>query len=64
VQVERAALGPGAGGGVAFEDGDGVAVAVHDAGEGEAGRAGPDHGDTVSHVDTVYYRAARRDSTV
>ena len=39
VQVQRAARGTGVGGGIAFEDGDGVAMAVQDAGEGEAGGA-------------------------
>jgi hypothetical protein len=60
---------PGVGAGIAFEDGDGVVVAVQDAGEGQAGRAAPDHGDTgsdtMSHVDTLYCsRTTYRNSTV
>ncbi|GAA3299732.1 hypothetical protein GCM10020295_38630 [Streptomyces cinereospinus] len=46
--------GAGVGGGIAFEDGDGVVMAVQDAGEGKAGRTAPDHCDAVSHVDTLY----------
>src|SRR5690606_15919973 len=65
VQVQDAALGAGVGGGVAFEDGDGVAAAVHDAGEGEAGGAGADHGDAASHVVTLYFAVTvYRNSTV
>ena len=41
-------------GGIAFEDSDGVTVTVHDAGEGKAGGATPNHGDTMSHSDTLY----------
>jgi hypothetical protein len=65
MQVQRAARGTGVGGGIAFEDGDGVIVAVQDAGEGKAGRAASDHGDTMSHVNTLYfYEAVARNSTM
>jgi hypothetical protein len=55
VQVQRAARGTGVGGRIAFEDGDGVTMVVQDAGEGKAAGAAPDHGDTVSHADTLYF---------
>lgn len=65
MQVERAALGAGVGGGIAFEDGDGVIMTVQDAGEGEAGGTGADNGDTLSHVDTLYFdETAYRNSTM
>ncbi|GII33831.1 hypothetical protein Pmi06nite_72730 [Planotetraspora mira] len=65
VQVERAARGTGVGGGIALEDGDGVTVAVQDAGEGEAGGATPDYSDTMSHADTLYLIiTAYRNSTM
>ena len=66
VQVQRAARRAGVGGGIAFEDGDGVAMAVQDPGEGEAGRAASDHSDTMSHVDTLYFlaSASHRNGTV
>ncbi len=65
VQVQRAARGAGVGSGIAFEDGDGVIMAVQDAGEGKAGRAAPDYGDAVSHVDTLYFPITmHRNSTV
>jgi hypothetical protein len=65
VQVERAARGSGVGGGIAFEDGDRVAMAVQDTGEGEAGRTAPDYSDTMSHVDTLYFSdALYRNSTM
>ena len=54
MQVQRAARGAGIGGGIAFEDGDGVAMPVQDVGEGKAARTASDHGDTVSHIDTAY----------
>jgi hypothetical protein len=55
VEVQRAARGTGVGGGIAFEDGDGLIVAVQDAGEGKAGGAASNHGDAVSHIDTPYF---------
>ncbi|GAB4101627.1 hypothetical protein GCM10028790_06450 [Micromonospora taraxaci] len=58
VQVKRAAGRTGVGGGITFEDGDGVTVAVQDSGEGKAARAAANDGDTLSHVDTPY-RAIR-----
>jgi hypothetical protein len=65
VQVQRATRGTGVGGGIAFKDGDGVIMAVQDAGEGNAGRAAPDHCDAVSHVDTLYFTITmHRNSTV
>jgi hypothetical protein len=33
-------------------------MAVQDAGEGKAGRAAPDHSDTMSHGDTLYFPIA------
>jgi hypothetical protein len=65
VQVQRAARGTGVGGRIAFEDGDGMTVAVHDAGEGKAAGAASDHGDTMSHVNTLYWHElASRNSTM
>ncbi|GAA3116146.1 hypothetical protein GCM10010449_42850 [Streptomyces rectiviolaceus] len=55
VQVKRAARGTGVAGGIAFEDGDRVTMTLQDAGEGKPGRAAPDHGDTMSHIDTLYF---------
>jgi hypothetical protein len=40
-------------------------MAVQDTGEGKAGRAAPDHGDTMSHTDTLYFpMAMQRNRTV
>ncbi|GAA4974185.1 hypothetical protein GCM10023205_45970 [Yinghuangia aomiensis] len=65
LEVEGAAWGTGIGGGVAFQDGDGVAVPVEDAGEGQSARAAADHGDALSHSDTLYFHGtAYRNSTV
>ena len=65
MQVQRAARGTGVGGGIAFEDGDGVTVAVQDAGEGEAGGAASNHGDTMPHGDTLYFgNTVNRNSTM
>ena len=55
VQVQRAARRTGVGGGIAFEDGDGVTVAVQDAGEAKAGGAGSNHSDTMAHGNTLYF---------
>lgn len=46
--------GAGVRGGIPFEDCDGMAMAVQDTGEGEAGGSAPDHGDTMRHADTLY----------
>lgn len=54
MQVQRAARRAGVGAGIAFEDGDRVAMAVQDTGEGEAGGAASDDSDAMSHVDTLY----------
>ncbi|GAA2214533.1 hypothetical protein GCM10009850_099980 [Nonomuraea monospora] len=65
MQVERAARGAGVAGGVAFEDGDGAVVTVHDARERQAGGSGSDYGYTVAHVDTLYLAdAVYRNSTM
>jgi len=65
VQIQRAARRACVGAGIAFEDGDGVAMAVQDAGEGKAAGTAPDHCDAMSHVDTPYwYGTMYRKSTV
>jgi hypothetical protein len=65
VQVQRAARRTGAGGGIAFKDGDRVTVAVQDAGEGKACGAGSNHGDTMSHGNTLYFcEAVNRNCTM
>ncbi len=54
MEVQRAARGAGVAGGIAFEDGDGVAMTVQDAGEGKSGGTAADHGDTGAHDDPTY----------
>lgn len=62
---ERAARGAGIGSGVAFEDGDGVAMAVQDTGEGKAAGITPDQYDTPSQIGTSYrFETAYRNSTM